>query len=82
MDDFEGSYGRFSKKRHFFWDTVYLFVYLSNNKLAFTGTDDIHDSWAGIQEYKTGTRSLACRTKLPEQLRLIQYITQDALNNE
>ena len=42
----------FLKALVFLWKNTYLFVYLSNNKLAFTGTDDIHDSWAGIQEYK------------------------------
>ena len=24
LDEFEGSYGRFSTKGHFFWDTLYL----------------------------------------------------------
>ena len=33
MDEFEGSYGYFSKKRHFFWDTLYLSNQRYNTKL-------------------------------------------------
>ena len=28
LDEFEGSYGRFSTKRHFFWDTLYIFSFI------------------------------------------------------
>jgi len=36
LDEFEGSYGRFSTKGHFFWDTLYI-KYVNVNRCIATG---------------------------------------------